>query len=218
MFLVLLTSLLLNADWRFQLGNAADPQKDFGCGTEYFNYLTKANSIHNEGPYTPSFNDSAWQVVQVPHDWATTLPHDSKASHSHGYQTLGYAYPENSVGWYRKIVTLDTVDYTTPYRLVFEGIFRDARVWVNGFFVGHTESGYLTQTYTITDYLHAGDNLICVRVDASLQEGWFYEGAGIYRNVYLTIGNHSLSAQRSFSQRRSFLHSAACASTKTSNR
>ena len=185
MLLVLLTSLLLNADWRFELGNAADPAKDFGCGTEYFNYLTKAASIHNEGPYVPTFNDSAWQVVNVPHDWATTLPHAPEASHSHGYQCLGYAYPQNSVGWYRKHVNLDTVDYTQPYQLVFEGIFRDARVWVNGFYVGHQESGYLSQTYTVTDYLHKGDNLICVRVDASLQEGWFYEGAGIYRNVYL---------------------------------
>ena len=204
--LIALTTLLLNADWRFHLGNAADPSKDFGCGTEYFNYFTKAASIHNEGPYVPSFNDSAWQVVQIPHDWATTLPYAPEASHSHGYQTIGYAYPEHSVGWYRKMVTLDTVDYTTPHRLVFEGIFRDARVWVNGFYVGHTESGYLTQTYTVTDYLHAGDNLICVRVDASLQEGWFYEGAGIYRNVYLTIGDHSLTASETsgLSAKRSF--------------
>ncbi len=190
MFLLLLfTTLTLNADWRFELGHAADPQQDFGCGTEYFNYLTKAASIHNEGPYVPTFNDSAWQVVNIPHDWATTLPHAPEASHSHGYQCLGYAYPQNSVGWYRKHILLDTVDYTIPHRLVFEGIFRDARIWVNGFYIGHQESGYLSQTYTITDYLHKGDNLICVRVDASLQEGWFYEGAGIYRNVYLEIGD-----------------------------
>ncbi len=194
LLLIFLTIINLNADWRFELGNATDPAKDFGCGTEYFNYLTKAASIHNEGPYVPAFNDSNWQVVNVPHDWATTLPHAPQASHSHGYQCLGYAYPENSVGWYRKHVNLDTVDYTQPYQLVFEGVFRDARVWVNGFYVGHQESGYLSQTYTVTDYLRKGDNLICVRVDASLQEGWFYEGAGIYRNVYLQsgfVGNNS---------------------------
>ena len=207
LLLIFLTVINLNADWRFSLGHAADPAKDFGCGTEYFNYLTKANSIHNEGPYVPTFNDSAWQVVTIPHDWATTLPHSSQASHSHGYQCLGYAYPENSVGWYRKHVNLDTVDYTQPYQLVFEGIFRDARVWVNGFYVGRSESGYLSQTYTVTDYLRKGDNLICVRVDASLQEGWFYEGAGIYRNVYLrraSAGNNSQLAQRASNQTASF--------------
>lgn len=72
----------LNEGWRFAFGNAADPQKDFGCGTEYFNYLTKANSIHNEGPYSLKFNDSEWQEVNVPHDWVTTLPYAREASHS----------------------------------------------------------------------------------------------------------------------------------------
>ena len=75
----------LDEGWKFALGHAADPQKDFGCGTEYFNYLTKANSIHNEGPYSPKFDDKDWQAVRVPHDWVTTLPYASEASHSHGY-------------------------------------------------------------------------------------------------------------------------------------
>ena len=44
-------SVLLDKGWKFSLGHAGDPKKDFGCGTEYFNYLTKASSIHNEGPY-----------------------------------------------------------------------------------------------------------------------------------------------------------------------
>ena len=43
-------TIRLDDGWKFAFGNAADPKKDFGCGTEYFNYLTKANSIHNEGP------------------------------------------------------------------------------------------------------------------------------------------------------------------------
>ena len=67
--------LRLNEGWKFALGNAADPVKDFGCGTEYFNYFTKANSIHNEGPYAAKFNDSTWQEVRIPHDWVCTLPY-----------------------------------------------------------------------------------------------------------------------------------------------
>ena len=88
----------LDEGWKFAFGNASDPQKDFGCGTEYFNYLTKANSIHNEGPYSPKFDDSAWEEVRVPHDWVTALPYAPTASHSHGYKTVGYKYPETSVG------------------------------------------------------------------------------------------------------------------------
>ncbi len=176
----------LNTGWKFALGHAADPVKDFGAGTEYFNYLTKANSIHNEGPYSAKFDDAAWTEVQVPHDWVTTLPYASEASHSHGYKTVGYKYPETSVGWYRKVVHIDRADEGKHLYLQFDGIFRNATVWFNGFYMGTEPSGYATQVYDITEYVnYGGDNLICVRADASLEEGWFYEGAGIYRDAWL---------------------------------
>ena len=89
--------ILLDENWQFAFGNASDPAKDFGCGTEYFNYLTKAASIHNEGPYSPKFDAAKWNVewknVDLPHDWVVDLPYDSLASHSHGYKTVGYKYP-----------------------------------------------------------------------------------------------------------------------------
>ncbi len=179
-------TIRLNEGWKFALGHAADPKKDFGCGTEYFNYLTKANSIHNEGPYVAKFDDSAWQEVSLPHDWVTTLPYSREASHSHGYKTVGYKYPETSVGWYRKVINIPESDLGHHIALQFDGIFRHAQVWFNGFYMGVEPSGYATQVYDVTEYVnYGGDNLICVRADASLEEGWFYEGAGIYRDVWL---------------------------------
>ena len=176
----------LDEGWKFALGHAADPQKDFGCGTEYFNYLTKANSIHNEGPYSPKFDDKDWQAVRVPHDWVTTLPYASEASHSHGYKTVGYKYPETSVGWYRKMINIPSEDLGKHISLQFDGIFRNAQVWFNGFWMGVEPSGYATQVYDVTEYVnYGGDNLICVRADATFEEGWFYEGAGIYRDAWL---------------------------------
>ena len=176
----------LDKGWKFALGHAAVPKRDFGCGTEYFNYLTKANSIHNEGPYAQKFDDSAWQEVQIPHDWVTTLPYAPEASHSHGYKTVGWKYPDTSVGWYRKVFKIDEADLGKHLLLRFDGIFRNATVWFNGFYMGTEPSGYVTQLYDITPYInYGGDNLICVRADASLEEGWFYEGAGIYRDVWL---------------------------------
>ena len=176
----------LDEGWRFALGHAANPQKDFGCGTEYFNYLTKASSIHNSGPYSPNFNDSSWQEVRVPHDWAAALPYDALASHSHGYKTVGHRYPETSVGWYRKVVNIPAEDLGKHIALRFDGIFRNARVWFNGFYLGTEPSGYATQVYDVTEYVNYGsDNLVCVRADATLEEGWFYEGAGIYRDAWL---------------------------------
>lgn len=184
------TRISLNESWRFALGDASNPANDFGHGTEYFNYFTKAASIHNAGPYTLTFNDSAWQDVTLPHDWVQTLPFAQEASHSHGYRQVGYKYPTNSVGWYRRQLVADSAMLAGPTVLHFDGIFRDSRVWVNGFFIGHTESGYMRQDYDITPYLTLGEkNVICVRVDATYEEGWFYEGAGINRPVWLTIGN-----------------------------
>lgn len=184
-------TVLFDHDWRFAFGNASDPAKDFGCGTEYFNYLTKAASIHNEGPYAPKFDDAAWTPVRIPHDWVTTLPYAPEASHSHGYKTVGWKYPETSVGWYRKAFSLAPEDAQKHITMTFEGIFRNSRVWVNGFYLGGEESGYASQTYDLTDYLHYSEgednkNVITVRADASLEEGWFYEGAGIYRDVWMT--------------------------------
>ena len=182
--------ILFDESWQFAFGDASSPAKDFGCGTEYFNYLTKAASIHNEGPYSPKFDASGWTIVDLPHDWVVDLPYAAEASHSHGYKTVGYKYPETSVGWYRKTFTVPAEDYGKHLWLQFDGIFRDARVWVNGFYLGHEPSGYATQVYDISEYLnYGGENIVCVRADATLEEGWFYEGAGIYRHVWLNKAN-----------------------------
>ena len=145
--------------------------RDFGCGTEYFNYLTKAASVHNEGPYSLKFDEKKWgkewKHVDLPHDWVVDLPYSREASYSHGHKQVGYKFPETSVGWYRKFITVPASDKGRHLYLQFDGIFRDARVWVNGFYLGHEPSGYATQIYDISEYLnYGGKNLITVRVDA----------------------------------------------------
>ena len=140
---------MFNENWLFAYGNASSPALDFGCGTEYFNYLTKAASIHNEGPYSPDKFDEKkwgkeWKEVKLPHDWVVDLPFAGNASHSHGYKTVGYKFPETSVGWYRKTFEIPAEDLGKQIYLQFDGIFRDSRVWVNGFFLGHGPSGYAT--------------------------------------------------------------------------
>lgn len=178
----------LTEGWKFHKGHAANVELDFKQGTEYFNYLTKAKSIHNEGPYTEKFDDSDWMPIRIPYDWVENLDYHWQASHSHGYKMVGWRYPENSVGWYRYKFDLPKDKLGNHFELQFDGIFRNATVWVNGFYMGTEPSGYTTQVYDVTDYLNYGDedtNVICVRADASLEEGWFYEGAGIYRDVWM---------------------------------
>ena len=181
------TVTLLDDNWKFSLGYAGNPAKDFGHGTEYFTYLAKVRANNDtKSPMRPKFNDSTWQTVNVPHDWAVDLPFAPEASHSHGYKTIGWKYPETSVGWYRRHFTVDKADSARHVEVRFDGIFRDAQVFCNGFFLGHEPSGYATQTYDITDYLNFdGENVLTVRADASMEEGWYYEGAGIYRHVWL---------------------------------
>ncbi|MCQ2139038.1 MAG: DUF4982 domain-containing protein [Bacteroidales bacterium] len=172
--------------WKFALGDASSMANDFGYGTEYFNFWTKAASIHNTGPYSPDFDPSGWADVCLPHDWVVDLPFAGEASHSHGYKTVGAAYPQTSVGWYRKEFELPVTDEGKHVSLRFDGIFHSSQLWVNGFYLGREDDGYVSSEYDITQYLnYGGKNVVAVRADASQESGWFYEGAGIYRHAWL---------------------------------
>lgn len=179
--------VVINNDWTFAMGNAASKELDYTHGTEYFTYICKVQSSnHSHAPIMPEFDDSSWQKVSLPHDWAVDLPYSPEASHSHGYKCIGWKYPENSVGWYRKHIEIPAEDKGKQFFIEFEGIYRDSEVFCNGFYLGGERSGYASSVYTLTPYLnYGGDNVITVRCDASLEEGWYYEGAGIYRNVRL---------------------------------
>ncbi len=178
---------LINNGWRFALGDASSMERDFTHGTEYFTYLSKAASTgQNRGPAAPTFDDSRWQQVSLPHDWVVDLPFSARASHSHGYKQVGWGWPQNSVGWYRHRFFIPKSDEGRRIAVRFDGIFRNAQVFCNGFYLGHEPSGYASATYNLTEYLnYGGDNVLTVRADASTEEGWYYEGAGIYRDVWL---------------------------------
>ena len=176
--------LSLDTGWRFALGHARDAAKDFGHATGYFSHLAKAG--YGDGPAAAQFDDRDWRELDLPHDWAVELPFDARGGHSHGYRALGRDFPENSVGWYRRKFFVPQGDLGRRVSVEFEGVFRDSQVFVNGFFLGREVSGYSGFQYDISDVLnYGGDNLIAVRADATVEEGWFYEGAGIYRHVYL---------------------------------
>jgi len=176
--------LLMDFDWLFALGHATDPAKDFNHRTAYFSYFAKAG--YGDGPAAQNFDDRSWQKIDVPHDWCVNLPFTPRGGHSHGYRAIGINFPENSVGWYRKHFYIPSSDLGRKIFIHFEGVHRDAQVWVNGFYCGRNHSGYYGFEYDITDYLnYGGNNVIAVRVDASMEEGWYYEGAGIYRHVWL---------------------------------
>jgi beta-galactosidase len=176
--------LLMDFNWRFAFGHSFDPEKDFGNGTSYFSYFAKAG--YGDGAAAPNFDDRAWRKLDLPHDWAVEQPFNSNASYSHGFKTVGRNFPETSVGWYRKIFSIPSSDSGKKISIVFDGVFRNSTVWVNGHYLGTEQTGYTGFQYDLTDVLnYGGDNVIAVRVDATMEEGWFYEGAGIYRHTWL---------------------------------
>ena len=172
--------------WKFHLGNAADPAKDFNYGNT--NIFSKAGEAGNTC-INPYFNDATWRNVDLPHDWAVELAFEKSTNFdmdSHGYKTIGAAHPENNIGWYRKTFSVSPKDSGNKFVLQFDGVYRDCKVFMNGHYLGGNFSGYMGFELDVTDYLNfRTKNVITVRVDATQFEGWFYEGAGIYRHVWL---------------------------------
>jgi beta-galactosidase len=189
--------ILLDFGWRFHLGNADDAAKDFRWGAPVREgTFAKAGQdwIHNpaDGSLQHSFDDSAWPVVNLPHDWAVELPFvtvpDKEATiiAAHGGKPLGRQFPATSIGWYNRTFDVPVADLGKRISIEFDGVFRDAMVLFNGFWIGRNLSGYAPFSFDVTDYVkYGGANVITVRVDATLNEGWYYEGAGIYRHTWL---------------------------------
>ncbi|MDZ4714119.1 MAG: beta-galactosidase GalA [Cytophagales bacterium] len=177
--------LNFDRDWKFHFGHAGDPEKDFNYGIKTI--FSKSGAAQGTA-IDPKFDDASWRTLDLPHDWAVGLPFVNSKNpdvRSHGYKPVGGEFPETSVGWYRKQFFIAKSDSGKRFKIQFDGIFRDASVWINGFYLGNNQSGYVGVSYDLTDYVYFGKpNVLVVRVDASQYEGWFYEGAGIYRHVW----------------------------------
>lgn len=146
-----------DAEWRFLKGDATNAEK-------------------------PEFDDSAWQKIDVPHDWSIEGPFDAKNPTG-----AGGGYLPSGVSWYRKHFTVGDSDRAKRVFIEFDGVMGISDVWINGVHLGRRPSGYISFEYDLTDHLRSGaDNVIAVKADTSLQPAsrW-YTGAGIYRHVRL---------------------------------
>ncbi len=195
----------LNFDngWKFQLGHAADAVKDFNYSIG--NIFSKTGKGDNTA-IAPLFNDSSWRQLDLPHDWAVELPFENSSNFdvmAHGYKPVGGLFPQNSIGWYRKKFDVNAKDSGQRFVLQFDGVFRNSSYWINGIYLGNNLSGYLGASFDITDFVnYQKTNVLVVRVDATQYEGWFYEGAGIYRHVWLHQYNNTHVVENSI-----FIHS-----------
>jgi beta-galactosidase len=181
--------LLLDFGWRFHLGNANEPAKDFNFG------LGRTGTFQKTGNFLPAgnlaFDDGDWSAVNLPHDWAIELQFENDpALASKGFYPLGRTYPATSVGWYRRVLEIPAADAGKRINLEFDGSYRETMVVFNGFYIGRHSGGYDPFSFDVTDFvIPGGKNVVLVRVDATSSDGWFYEGAGIYRHVWLVKTN-----------------------------
>jgi beta-galactosidase len=145
-------------NWKFHLGEASNAQD-------------------------PAFDDSAWRVLRLPHDWSVEGEFSDKNPATAG----GGALP-GGIGWYRKAFSLPESQGGKSVFIDFDGVYRNSEVWINGNYLGKRPYGYSSFRYELTPYLLYGDkmNVLAVKVDNSQQpNSRWYSGSGIYRNVWL---------------------------------
>lgn len=146
-----------DAGWRFYLGDAA-------------------------GAEAPTFDAGSWQIVDLPHDWSIALPIDRTAPAG----GAGGFFP-TGIGWYRKSFAAPESWRGQRVGVEFDGVYRNAEVWINGQRLGAHPYGYTPFRYDLTPYVKLGAaNVLAVRVDNSSQpNSRWYAGSGIYRHVWL---------------------------------
>ncbi|KTF68599.1 beta-galactosidase GalA [Sphingomonas sp. HT-1] len=169
------TRTRIERGWRFHEGDIAPaPLKDHD---DTYGSVKAANA---RGAAARDYDDSDWAEVRLPHDWASFQPFEKTANVSQGYRRRG-------IGWYRRRLTLDAADRGKTIELHLDGVATNATVWVNGSIVAHSWSGYASILIDMTPFARFGDedNVIAIRVDAEAMEGWWYEGAGLYRHAWL---------------------------------
>ena len=169
----------LDKGWSFHLG---DIKPEIGVDHGSIYNTSKAGSA--KGVPQNDFDARGWEVVDLPHDWSIKREFDKSGSPSWGYKPKGKA-------WYRKVFALDSEYEGKQITIEFDGIEKNAVVYFNGSILKRSFTGYVPFSVDVTDRAIFGGapNILAVFVDADEWEGWWYEGAGIYRHAWLNVKN-----------------------------
>lgn len=155
------------------------------CNSNDPNWLSfGANSTSPSAPSAalPSFDDSQWEVVDLPHDPRIEGTYDPTAD-------KGQAFLRANVSWYRKHLVLPSAWKGQHVRIVIEGAFSVSRWYFNGQFLQTKQYGYTSVVLPLDSVASAinwdGENVLAALVDATITSGWWYEGSGLYRHAYV---------------------------------
>jgi len=173
----LLAILVASATWLILKTSNIDPRAEILLDVNW-----KFSMSDDPAASEVDFDDSGWRVVSVPHDWM--IEQDVNQDNPSGTAT-GF-YP-GGVGWYRKHFDISAFENKQKFQLVFDGVYMNADVWLNGKHIGKHTYGYIGFTLDVTPYIRKDTiNILAVRTDCSnLPVDRWYSGAGIYRDVTL---------------------------------
>ncbi|POS69075.1 beta-galactosidase [Diaporthe helianthi] len=192
--------LSINADWRFERfesnpdGLSYDQLKPWILPAA--NDFISDPALHTQPPtgrpnnvtYAQhSFDDSAWEALNLPHDWAVKGPFYQGPDPPVG-GNMG-RLPIHGVGWYRRTIDITPADDDKTIYLEVDGAMSYATVWLNGQLVGGWPYGYASFRLDLSPYVQSGENQLAIRLEQELNSSRWYPGAGVYRNVWLTKVN-----------------------------
>lgn len=161
---------------------SCDSPKPIPLDDQNFNkdWLFQKGEIKNGESFV--LNDSEWRRLNLPHDWAIEGPFDKK----HNARTGGL--PVHGEAWYRKHFTISKENIHKTISVEFDGAMNNAKVWLNGTYIGERPYGYIGFEFDLTKHIKFGeDNVIAVQLAPQDLSARWYPGAGIYRNVRLKI-------------------------------
>ena len=186
--LLFLRSLLISCAMAFGAGSvmAAAPSvsKEVVRSRASFNENWKFLKMDAVGAEKPSFDDTAWRSLRLPHDWAIEGPFDVK------YNARAGGLPFHGIGWYRKTFTVPATAKGSVVTVEFDGAMYNSEIWLNGHFLGNRPYGYVGFEYDLSAHLnYGGDNVIAVKLSPEDLSSRWYPGAGLYRNTWLAIKN-----------------------------
>ncbi|QCX40327.1 glycoside hydrolase family 2 protein [Aureibaculum algae] len=155
-------------------------KQDFGTINFNKNWLFHKDSLPDAEML--DYNDTQWRKLNLPHDWAIEGPFDKK------YNARTGGLPVHGVAWYRKHFTVAKNEENKQISIEFDGAMSNAKVWLNGIYIGERPYGYVGFSFDLTEHIQFGkDNIIAVQLAPEDLASRWYSGAGIYRNVRLKI-------------------------------
>ncbi len=168
----------MDKGWKFHRGHLEQP-KPRGHHLVYKSVKAGAG----RGPAAFLYDDGNWRTVDLPHDYVV------EGSFRRDPTLVSHGFLDRPEGWYRRAFALPEEARGKSIWLYFDGVFGQSQVWVNGQELRRSDNGYIGFRVDVSDIAHYGSrpNIISVKCDPSEAQGWWYEGGGIYRHVWLTI-------------------------------